>query len=337
MSERFSTAKVERDWSDTSLAVAGYRELNVVETDVEVAGGNVLLAMDEDGYRKVLFPLGTGGPCKEDRRSQGVRIVRSELDEGATRREFVELECRRPALNDVFSTMVAEILNLLDSNSTRPDIKAGNVLNRWRSFFRAEANRTLDLNRTVGLLGELVILEDIVSQGSADVGSWTGPDMLRHDFTLPSGSIEVKTTTAGTGWQVVIHGERQLANPPRGELWMAAVRLEVSPEGNRSLKDQIERLKNVGIDESVLWEKLNQLDINESPAEQLERYRFNLVEKVAFLVDSEFPRLTADLFPEGGLPDRISDLRYRIDLNGFSSISIEETVTAACRPSLEQN
>jgi len=223
-------------------------------------------------------------------------------------------------LNDLFSSMTAEILNLVDDDSSRPDLTAGRIFSRWRSLLKAEATRGLDRNRAVGLLGELIVLEEIARSGHVDVAAWTGPDMLRHDFTLPAGSLEVKSTTVQAGWNIEIHGQYQLEAPPHGDLFLVGVRLEVSPEGDRFLADQISRLVSAGVDESRLWESINLVDVYETPTEELERFKFFLRDIEAFPVGDDFPRISRDMFKTEEFPERVHGLRYSVDLNGMPKV-----------------
>jgi len=327
MTGDFGPGMVDRAWSDVRQHRRVSGDLTVFELDLEVAGGRVLLGVDEDGFRRILFPLSPGGPCKDDVRSMGVQIKRSDLLDRSIRTAYAEVVCRRPALNDLFSSITSEILELVDENPSRPDLKAGIVLDRWRSLLRADNSRGLELNKVIGLMGELIVLEEIASEGLIDVDHWTGPDMLRHDFTLPKGSIEVKTTTSAAGWRVQIHGTRQLDLPPRGDLVLVGVRLERSPEGARHLADQIERLISSGVSHEILWQKLNLLDIYEEPTERLTEHRFNLRESVAFEVDRSFPRIAEESFISGSMPEEIIDLGYTIDLTGRAHSTIDQLLS----------
>ena len=328
MSERFSPEYVEQAWANVRSHRPMNSDLKVLELDLQVAGGRVLLGTDGAGFRRILFPLGPGGPCDSDTRSVGVGIIRSELIDGGSRRSYVEVECRRPGLNDLFSSITAEILNLVDDDISRPDVTAGSVLSRWRSLLRAEATRGLDRARAVGLLGELIVLEEIAGSGHVDVAAWTGPNMLRHDFTLPEGSLEVKSTTAQAGWDIEIHGQYQLEAPPSGDLYLVGVRFEISPEGDRFLADQIRRLVCAGIDESDLWESLNLIDVYETPYEDLENFKFFLRDITTFLVEDDFPRISADMFKTEGFPERINGLRYSVNLNGMPSVDFREALSS---------
>ena len=130
----------------------------------------------------------------------------------------------------------------------------------------------------------------------------------------------MKSTTAQAGWKVQIHGHRQLEKPPHGDLYLIAVRFEISPEGDRFLGDQIARLMSAGVDESLLWNSLNDSDVYEYPPEELERFRFFLRDTAVFHVDSLFPRVTPEMFKNEKLPDRVSDLGYVVDLTGYGSL-----------------
>lgn len=68
----------------------------------------------------------------------------------------------------------------------------------------------LSLERQIGLLGELIVLERIiVSRGPAGADAWTGPQSEPHDFRLGQTELEVKTSS-GTRRLHRIHGLDQM-------------------------------------------------------------------------------------------------------------------------------
>ena len=70
-------------------------------------------------------------------------------------------------------------------------------IERWQSFLRQFGPEGLSDEAQRGLFGELWLFEQLLDEGLSDtivVNRWRGPDRDAHDFQLPDGAVEVKTT-----------------------------------------------------------------------------------------------------------------------------------------------
>lgn len=101
----------------------------------------------------------------------------------------------------------------------------------------------LSRERAVGLLGEMIVLEQLLLAGVCDEKCWIGADKECHDFRLERHELEVKTTTTNVR-EHVIHGLNQLSPSPDHSLSLVSIRLgNPGGSGGRSLNDLIDAIR----------------------------------------------------------------------------------------------
>src|SRR5580693_6579315 len=132
--------------------------------DIRVSGGpfspgafELMLGVDSDNHRHILI----SAPPGEDQptfNSAGVRILSRMLEDHGRSRNFVDVICLRPDLNDLFDILVLEIVTALESNSADPASLCRSILARWQDLLAEEPSALLGLDALTGLFGELHFL-----------------------------------------------------------------------------------------------------------------------------------------------------------------------------------
>src|SRR5205823_6408923 len=102
----------------------------------------------------------------------------------------------------------------------------------------------LGIERQIGLIGELLFLERLVSKfGTSTLSSWIGPWGEPHDFRLQSREFEVKTTVSPQRVHI-INGAEQLVASSGCSLSLVSVLLGPPGAGSGfSLTDIVARLQ----------------------------------------------------------------------------------------------
>jgi hypothetical protein len=182
----------------------------------------------------------------------------------------------------------------------------------------------LTADQQSGLFGELwLLLNWVLPITPGAFSAWHGPLGGRHDFVTSSTSVEVKTTRSNTG--PIVHrisGLDQLAPPSSGKLYLLSVRAVRDPLAADSLDSLIDRALEAArvlgpTTADALDDRLSAAGwATTDVGRYSETYRVTVQE--LFVIEADFPRLTADAFPEG-LPPGIVDVSYALD-------------TSACRP-----
>jgi hypothetical protein len=299
------------------------RDVRVRYTDVRVPGGRVGHAVGRDGRRHLLVPLAAEDTRTEDRTSRGVTITIRRLADRSESTVFLDVACELPELRDLFAEVCDEMLQRLDAaTDAQPGLVCREVLQRWRELLAPAGDTLLSRERLAGLLAELHFLE-LAAMGDPEMAArtWTGPDNARTDFTGAHAGVEVKATTSRENLRVEIHGLGQLDSRPYEELYLYVEQLEPVPLGGDCLPDVIQRLGDAHVDTAILLQGLRQAGYRHTDAEPYRRVRFRRLQQRTFRTTAAgFPRLTPADLRESTLPDRISRVRYTIDLTDVTSV-----------------
>lgn len=297
------------------------REVMSIELDV----GRILLGLDIQRRRHLLIPVAQNTRITSDRRSSGVQIVAHPLLDRDTLQPFVDLVCLKPHLQELFSILVNEILDLLKKDSSKPDQTCRQVLDRWRELLEREPSGLLGIEKLVGLFGELWFLREMVKRNPNAVRYWTGPRGSRHDFSVGTLAIEVKSTLSRRGRFVEIHGHEQLEPPEHGELYLTILKLEQVPALGESLPELVESIVQQGGDRYTLLNLMAQVDVGLLTLDEYKDIRFRLNENRIYEVKDDFPRITPNSFLDGTLPNGVIKLTYQIDLSTEPPIPLDSS------------
>lgn len=315
-------AEIERRWAELGPAPAS--GLKVVDLPTETPAGVVLLGIGTSGPR-LLLPLApdTHRHFREDRRSKGVQIRLTTVEEGGIRRHYADVVCLRADLRWIFSTFVADVLLRIEScPGADPVGTARACLNAWRSLL-AGAGRKLTPKQLAGLFGELSVLERLMERSGDAPALWKGPLRHHHDFAADDDAIEVKTTLSGEDLVVHVHGLDQLEPPTGGTLALAHLRVDPLADSGRSVPDLADQLsaRDPG---GRIRSLLAACGFSDEHRESYEAMRFEIVEERWYLVDENFPRLTASSFPGGQVPVGLDDFQYTLDLGVVGAPTLDE-------------
>lgn len=294
------------------------RAMSARDSDVVVAAGPVTHAIDPAGRRHLLVPLNQDQPALNDTSSRGVSIRTHPLIDKQREQRYLDTTCVLPELKDLFALLCDEMLARLRENPENPAGVSRTVLNRWRELLEPLGGSLLGKHALAGLVAELHFLEHLAAKEPAHaLALWTGPYQSRFDFTAESAAAEVKATTLRERLEVEIHGIAQLDPPPEIELCLYVERLELVPEGGDSVPDVIERLRQIGFDIVILSRGLHECGYSISDSGVYENVRFRLLDSRWYLVNGSLPRMIRSSFAVPEILDRITKVRYSIDLTSL--------------------
>lgn len=228
----------------------------------------------------------------------------------------------QPAL---FAMMAADLLVLFSqvggNDGERIRVALLGRIRAWQDFMKRDHFGVLGPEAEVGLFGELVVLRDIIGSGmlAADaVSYWAGPEDGLQDYLIGTGALEVKSTVSPVGFVAEIGSLEQLDDSLRQPLYVASVRLSLSPDG-QTLPEICAELEAVLVEETgeplALKDKLISAGYVDSMAERYSR-RFFLQHIGYRLVRPESPRLI-----RGNVPAAVQRVRYALDLEVIPEIA----------------
>lgn len=309
--------------SDTSevawqlLEAAPHRDLTVRKSATRVDAGIILHALDSSGHRHLLLPIEQSASDLEDAKSRGVTVETRTLLEGEAEdeRRFIDVKCEDVALNDLFSKVCDEILDLCEQTPSAAGAAVTVVLERWRELLGPASSRLLGDQELKGLLAELHVLESLVSAAPRQAFKiWTGVDKARHDFTGLRAACEVKASSLVDEVKIHIHGLTQLVPPPSSKLFLTIERFERVPLGADSLPDALGRLEHAGLDRHELLTAVAKVGVKPADLAAYAAVRFKSLERRVYEIGPDFPRLTPELLIGTMGADRISSVEYVLNL-----------------------
>lgn len=292
-------------------AAATTEGIHVVSAGTHVLAGDVLVGVDHLGRRHVLIPLRDGEAFADDRRGRAVHIVRLELRGGS----YLSAVCLDSDLDEVFAQFADELLAdiVADASPARAAIR---TLDRWRRLFSdAEPTGLLSEPQIIGLLAELLVLEEVLASDEARrLDCWTGPHGSEHDFRRGAHAVEVKATLLREGRVVPISSVDQLDPPVDGSLHLVHHRFEPDPAGD-TLPAAVGRVLGTGVPPKELESKLQKVGYRTAEADHYNERAYRLVDRRTYDTDSTaFPRVIPGSFPAGTVPPGVLRLSYSIDL-----------------------
>lgn len=271
-----------------------------VEADLEA----VILEVDTES-----IPANAEYP---DARGLTVRV--EALVPGRSGRTRIILSLTDDRYRDVFHSLAEDVVSRLLEAGDEPEAVRLFVarLSRWQTFLRRHGNQGLTQEERRGLLGELILLRNLLlAQWDQEhaIASWKGCRGANHDFQFRLGSIEVKTTSSNTPHSFHVANIRQLDSPGQGQLFVFFVLVEETEAGDASLPDVIDSLRGMldGVALDAFEDSLVQAGYLENQKQNYSSPRYSLRHERFFRVDETFPRLL-----EGSLPSGVEEVRYQV-------------------------
>lgn len=225
----------------------------------------------------------------------------------------------------VFELLCADLINYSQSAENKAVALAliAKRYTQWNKLLEHQRKSLMDESNRKGLLGELTYLCSIIDGGYpllAAVQGWVGPDGADQDFVYADGWHEIKSVGIAAS-SVTISSLQQLDNRDPGELVVMFID-KCAPErgGAVTLGEQVDlTLARVHKDSdalSLLKNKLMRYGYIDLPEYREQKYTCS--GRARFLVDRDFPRLTADTV----MPQIIA-AQYSISLAGIEGWKLE--------------
>lgn len=298
---------------------------------ISVAQGEILVALDSQDERHLLIPMEVQDFIP-DASSQGVALLTRTLETDQGLKQFLDLHCRVPELNQVFERLVEDIVSRLESDPSDPEATCRETLNDWRLLLQKKKGY-LSGKALIGLVGELEVLE-LLAEGFPHraIESWVGPLGDMHDFVRAGRALEVKTSTSHEGDSVAIANAYQLDPGLKSDLQLIAVHIVADPLGT-TIDQRITRLQQMGVHPVELLSRLGQLGYAYG-AEDGSEERYSVQSIRAWHVGEDFPGVRASDLGEERLRG-IKDLKYTLQLSAAPKRLSDSAFEALMRSWLE--
>ncbi|MHB1811239.1 MAG: PD-(D/E)XK motif protein [Thermoplasmataceae archaeon] len=288
----------------------------------------VLAAIDSSGNRHFLIPILDTDEKIVDNESRGLNINSKDLRtkgeiEGEKISKYIDIMCIDKAGFDGFNLIGYQMTEAVSVGTTTKAEAVRRVLARWRYFWGRIPKNILSKGQIIGLFAELWFLRYWLLphyERKEVLRGWSGPRGGRHDFELPSHSIEVKGTVLVEGRIHWIHGLDQLLPPENGRLLFFSLKMREEANGLNNLPELVRSCSEFLNDNADDLDQFENALVSSgySPVHDLEyeKIKFRIVDEILFRVNESFPKITSETLING-CPRGVEQLEYQINLDGF--------------------
>ena len=145
-----------------------------------------------------------------------------------------------PEKREILLFFMVDFISMVDDKGSEKAFFA--AFDKWRKYWAGKKPR-LTKEGQKGLVGELLILQKVISVGSSSlIDNWKGPDHGLRDFEFKRMDLEVKTTMKDPP-VVSIHDPEQIS-PNTKALYLIVVQLLPFEDGF-SLPDVVRKTKSM--------------------------------------------------------------------------------------------
>lgn len=234
-------------------------------------------------------------------------------------RPFLVLSLEDNARADLFGAVCADVIGAtIQGGAVRGADCFLARLDAWRKFLR-ERRGGWSRSETIGLIGELLVLEQILGVDSQGLAGWQAPYDGLQDFLSNGHALEVKTGL-GPSSTITISALDQLDPAGLTKLVLLHVRLVEAPDG-RSMQDIIDAISGLLPDAAARRDFENALlRRGLMPDNQAARTgpRVQRRSLDAYSVSETFPRLV-----RAALPIAITEATYTLDVRALSAFAAD--------------
>lgn len=234
---------------------------------------------------------------------------------------FLVLSLEDSSRRDLFATICADVVAAAAQAGTvdaREHFLAR--LDAWRQFLR-ERRAGLSRSETIGLMGELLVLEQLLAANPYGLAAWQSPNDGLHDFQTGGHALEVKTGL-GPSSSITISALDQLDTAGLRQLELLHVRLVEIPDG-RCLRDILTEIIRIlpddisrrAFENAVLRRGLMPDDDAARITPQIQQRSID-----AYSIAETFPRLN-----RAALPIAITEATYTLEVRAIAAFAIDAT------------
>lgn len=322
----------DRFWKRLELSKPIGDEWRVRDIAPELSG-RLVGGINSVGHRTLLLALRNDEESLDDFRSRGLSVRTIALEEvpnHSTR--YLIVECLDTNGHPLFDLIAVDLCNSL-ANST-PAAAVKRVLGKWRRFWGQVPRSMLTREEILGLIAELWFLRHwmIPAIGvSKSMDRWRGPLGARRDFQWFGHAVEVKASTIVNRSAYRISSIDQL-DVGSEILWLFGLRLREDRTSTFNLPELISSctsLMDSEPDSQMLFESLlSRLGYSRNFESEYRQMCFQILSSTLYEVNSDFPKLIPAMI-SNGVPAGVSEVRYTIDVSGFSGRSYSTPEAAA--------
>lgn len=310
-------------WEGISVVngLNGYKALRISSDCIP----DIFIATDEDGYRCLLLFL----PDNIDIKINGADKEKLNLTYLKDKNTIL-IRLKDSDFFDLFNDLIISLYSKIEKISD-PNIYSNELIftfYKWSEFFEDKRFSKLTPEKIKGLIGELIVLNDLLNQCETQnvnlvLESWKGPFDNSNDFVFDDKNIEVKAKE-NSQQLIKISSEFQLeCEFDKGlELIIVSVKVDLisGVSINDLLSQAVSTIRYKLGDLSILYNTINQIGLTIESSKEYNNYRFVIVKVSTYnCALPTFPKLTFS-----NIPNEITNLNYNLRMSSLNDFLTSE-------------
>lgn len=300
---------------------------------VNAPAGAIRIALGDLGEARLLVPLADNEDPDGIIGAPALSISVTQLDEHLKTRRFLDLVCRVSKLEVVFAEVVDQIIGRIGGGASCTDA-VHSTIDEFRALLTSRGTADAPREKVAGLLGELLLLDDLLQRSPEGWKAWRGPEGARHDFVMGTMAFEVKVTMKKGKSTITVNGLEQLCEPAGGDLFLQHYELEAAANGPLSIRSLGELVLQRASDPTRVVELIAAVGCPSVDDDAWNTVSFRLEGDRVYRVDHGFPRIISSSFIDGKAPAGVSALSYCVDLSAASSHLLDSSGASAAKEML---
>jgi hypothetical protein len=287
-----------------------------------------LLFKDESGLAHVIIEAREGFVELDELKGIACTNVTYTLEDIKITR-FYEYFCKHEKYLNIYFPFIADILSKLVQ--VQNIVKAHkSVITLWKHCFEDPESSILSIEKEIGLIGELLFLNKLLTSNDNATKFWNGP-LGGVDFVINRNRVEIKTTLTNSHSHT-INGIEQLEDKEGTNLFLCSLLLQATDyEDNNSFTlesvylNTIAFLENNPVHLDLFYKKIKQLNLTPEIIKVNNFRKYFEYDFKIYPVTQEFPKIIKSSFKIAPV-SRISKVRYDVELEGLEEITILDLI-----------
>jgi hypothetical protein len=301
-------------------------QIPTIASDLKNEVGYIRFALTSDRQPRLLLPISMYEDFPVIEETTALKVCDVTYKHEGKQVRYIDISCQVEELTGVFEDVAWEIMRRVDRGLDSVTAVVS-TLNDFRELLFSRSSKGISSFELLGLMGELLLLRELLKIDGAACRFWYGPLSKRHDFRNDKRAIEVKTTSRPSNYLVNITSLDQLAAPSMGELYLAHQVLEFSPNTGLTFNSLLKEFYELSSNPADIESRLESFGIDITSIPEWGETSFSHESCSYYHVRDNFPRITEDLFISSKLPTGVTSLQYEIDLSMAQDYKLDNDET----------
>ncbi|GEM_PF-1114024 len=278
--------------------------------DASTSEGKIRIGLGPSGEAKVLIPVSRDEKISNSYSGKSLVFTTGLYSLSGQKQKYLDIKNTSPELDEIFFRFIIDVIQKVLSGI--PAVRSvTETFEEYRQLFSSEIP---DKKKVRGLVGELYTLRELLRCSPDAWRCWNGPQGNRHDFNGRDITIEVKTTSVHSQYEIKISSLEQLLEPEGSDLYLFNLTIEEVNQGELSISSLFREITALTSAHLEIRHLLRECGCEDPDSPEWNQSRFKLFRQSMYTVKDNFPRLIPK-YIQSNMRDKVSDISYSVDLS----------------------